>query len=76
MLNQWADLFPPRVGANGPFQTERELLSRAHRCARERGLPVSLIAVDHYEQGKLLESVDALNAERVQALRRRQRVGG
>jgi hypothetical protein len=76
MLNQWADLFPPRVAANGPFQTERELLSRAHGCARERGLPVSLIAVDHYEQGKLLESVDALNAERVQALRRRQRVGG
>jgi hypothetical protein len=76
MLNHWADLFPPRVGPNVPFQTERAVVGRAHRCARDRGVPVSLIAVDHYEQGKFLEAVDALNAERVQALRRRQRVGG
>lgn len=76
MLNHWADFFPPRVGANRPFQTKQEVLSRAHRCARERGLPVSLMAVDHYDQGDFLAAVDELNAERVQALRRRQRVGG
>ena len=76
MLNHWADLFPPRLEANRPFQRERFVLSRAHRCARERGLPVSLIAVDHYEQGRLLAAVDALNAERIRALRQRQRVGG
>jgi len=76
MLNHWADLFPPRLPANRPFQTSRFVLSRAHRCAKERGVPVSLIAVDHYDQGQFLSAVDELNAERVQALRRRQRAGG
>jgi hypothetical protein len=52
------------------------VVARAHRCARVRGLPVSLIATDHYDQGGFLAAVDALNAERVQALRHRQRVGG
>ena len=76
MLNHWADFFPPRLPANRPFQTRRFLLQRAHRCARERGLPVSLIAVDGYDQGEFLPAIGELNAERVQALRRRQRVGG
>jgi hypothetical protein len=76
MLNHWADFFPPRLPANRPFQTRKFLLSRAHECARERGLPVSLIAVDGYDQGEFLPAVAELNAERVQALRRRQRVGG
>ena len=71
MLNHWADLFPPRVKANRPFLTERFLLKRAHRCAAKRGMPVSLIAVDHYEQGDLIEAVDKLNAERVEAARAR-----
>ena len=75
MLNHWADLFPPRLEANRPFQTEKVLVRRARQCGRERGLPVSLIAVDHYDQGKFLESVDALNAGRVQAFRERQRTG-
>ena len=43
------------------------LLRRARKCARKRGLPVSLIAVDHYDQGGFLPAVDELNAERVQA---------
>ena len=76
MLNHWADLFPPRLEANVPFHTERAVAGRAHRCARKRGLPVSLIATDHYDQGGFLAAIDTLNAERVQALRRRQRVGG
>jgi hypothetical protein len=71
MLNHWADLFPPRVKANRPFLTERFLLERAHRCAAKRDMPVSLIAVDHYEQGDLIEAVDKLNAERVEAARAR-----
>lgn len=71
MLNNWADLFPPRSRANRPFQTERFLLARAHRCARKLGLPVNLIAVDHYDQGDLIPAVEALNAERIEAARRR-----
>jgi hypothetical protein len=72
MLNHWADLFPPRRTPNEPFQTEEAVVSRAHECARRRGLPVSLIAVDHYDVGALLSAVDVLNAERIQALRRAQ----
>jgi hypothetical protein len=72
MLNHWADLFPPRRTPNEPFQTEQAIVSRAHECARRRGLPVSLIAVDHYDVGALLPAVDVLNAERIQALRRVQ----
>jgi hypothetical protein len=76
MLNHWADLAPPRLGANRPFHRERVVIDRAHRCARKRGLPVSLIAVDHYDQGAFMAAVNALNAERVRALRQRQRVAG
>jgi hypothetical protein len=76
MLNHWADLFPPRVEANRPFQTEREVVQRAHQCSRKRGVDVSLIAVDHYDVGDFIPAVDALNAERVGRLRERQRVGG
>jgi hypothetical protein len=72
MINHWADVFPPRSSPNEPFQTEREILRRAKQCQRERGLPVSLIAVDHYELGSLVPAVDALNAERIQRLRRLQ----
>jgi hypothetical protein len=37
---------------------------------------VSLIATDHYDQGRFLAAVNALNAERVRALRRRTGAGG
>jgi hypothetical protein len=75
MMNHWADVVPPQAEANKPFLKERVLIRRAHECARQRGLPVSLLPVDHYEQGRLIEAVAALNAERVRALRQRQRVG-
>jgi hypothetical protein len=67
MLNQWADVFPPRRGANPAFQTSEAILGRARECARERGLPVSLIAVDHYDLGELVDSVAELNRERIKA---------
>jgi hypothetical protein len=67
MLNQWADLFPPRRAANKAFQTRKELLTHAHECARKRGLPVNLIAVDHYDVGDLIPSVAELNRERIKA---------
>ncbi len=72
MINHWADVFPPRSSPNEPFQTEKQIVGRAKKCQRKRGVPVSLIAVDHYELGSLIPAVDALNAERIQALRRRQ----
>ena len=70
MLNHWADVFPPRRGANADFLTEKEILGRAHDCAKERGLDVGLIATDHYDQGELIAAVDELNAERIAKLER------
>jgi hypothetical protein len=67
MLNHWADVFPPRRGANVEFQTRRELIARARECARKRGLPVNLIAVDHYDVGELIPAVGRLNRERIEA---------
>lgn len=70
MLNHWADLFPPQLTANRPFQTRRFLLERAHKCARARGMPVNLIAVDFYDQGDLIPAVEELNGEQIRAVRR------
>jgi hypothetical protein len=74
MLNHWADLFPPRLRANRPFQTDSFILDRAHRCARRRGLPVNMIAVDYYDQGDLIPAVRRLNAEAVRRVRREQQL--
>ena len=73
MLNHWADVFPPRRAANEDFQTRKELLGRARECARKRGLPVNLIAVDHYDIGELVPSVERLNRERIEAAQRAAR---
>ncbi len=65
MLNMWADVFPPRVGPNIPFNDEQFILDFARECEQEREHPVNLIGVDFYDQGGLLGAVDELNAERI-----------
>lgn len=72
MINHWADVFPPQRNANRPFQRRREIIGRAHRCARKLGVTVNLIPVDHYDLGDLIPAVDELNGERIQAVRREQ----
>jgi hypothetical protein len=67
MLNHWADVFPPQRGANQPFHEERNIIDRAHECERERGLPVSFIATDHYDDGDFVAAIDKLNQERIEA---------
>ena len=67
MLNHWADVFPPQRGANRPFHERDAVLGRAHRCERQRGMPVSLIATDHYDHGEFVEAVEELNRERIEA---------
>jgi hypothetical protein len=64
MVNNWADVFPPKREANAEFLSERFLLERIRRCSARRGLPVGLIATDHYDQGDLIEAVEKVNAER------------
>jgi hypothetical protein len=63
-VNDWVDSEPPPVEANRLVQTREALLRRIRRCERDRGLPVNLIAVDHYDQGELVEVVRDLNRER------------
>ncbi|NEB77234.1 hypothetical protein G3I40_18710, partial [Streptomyces sp. SID14478] len=48
----------------GTVNTRRFVLERAHRCERERGRPVTFVAVDYATIGDALGAVDALNAER------------
>jgi hypothetical protein len=74
MLNHWADLFPPRLQANRPFQRGDFILERARRCSLQRGLPVNLIAVDFYDQGDLIETVADLNRQQVRNIRRERRL--
>ena len=74
MLNHWADLFPPRLRANRPFQEKGFILERARRCGRRRGLPVNFIAVDYYDQGGLIPAVRRLNAQQVKRVRRERQL--
>ena len=56
---------PAAPEANKDFQREQFILRRAHRCARQRGLPVNMIADDFYDQGDLVDAVAKLNAEAI-----------
>jgi hypothetical protein len=68
MLNMWADVFPPRVAPNVPFNDEQFILDFARECEAAREHPVNLIGVDFYDQGGLVEAVNQLNEERIAAL--------
>ena len=61
MLNHWVDDFPPRPSANARVNSREEILARAERCEGGRGLPVSLIAVDHYDRGGVVAAAAELN---------------
>ena len=64
MLNNWVERFPPSPTANRPALTKDFLNTRIARCAEARDLPPSLIAVDFYEQGDLLQVARAINEKR------------
>ena len=64
MLNNWIDRFPPPPTANGAILTRAFLRKRIAECEQERGMPVSLIATDFYEQGALMDVADEINRER------------
>jgi hypothetical protein len=64
MLNHWIDRFPPPPSAHGAILTADFLRTRLADCARERGLPVSLIATDFYEEGAFIDVVAEINRAR------------
>jgi hypothetical protein len=61
MLNHWVDGFPPRPSANARVNSSQQIVARARRCERRRRLPVSLIAVDHYDLGGVVAAANELN---------------
>jgi hypothetical protein len=61
MVNHWVDGFPPRPSANARVNSSEQIVARAERCERRRQLPVSLIAVDHYDLGGVVDAANELN---------------
>jgi hypothetical protein len=61
MINGWSDRFPPLPSADLPLQTRARLLERIRRCTRVRGLRPTFYAVDHYDEGKLLDVAREVN---------------
>lgn len=67
MLNHWIDDFPPPRGRNRAILSKRFIVDRALRCGRDRQLPVSFIAVDHYDIGDVIGAARELNAMPVES---------
>ena len=61
MLNHWIDKFPPPLSQSRAVLREAFVRDRSDRCARVRAQTPNMIATDFYDQGKLIESVRALN---------------
>ena len=54
MLNNWIERFPPAPSAQRAVLTRTFLEDRIATCAKERGMPVSGVAVDFYDEGDLV----------------------
>jgi hypothetical protein len=61
MMNDWADIFPPRPGPNVPLVQRSFILARARQCIAQRGRIPNLILTDYYNRGDLVGAVAALN---------------
>jgi hypothetical protein len=61
MMNNWADVFPPRPRPNIPLQQRAFILHRARQCIAERGRIPNLILTDYYNRGDVIGAVNQLN---------------
>ena len=61
MMNNWADVFPPRPSPNVPLVKRNFILERAAECERERGMLPNLILTDYYDRGDVVGAVAELN---------------
>jgi len=61
MMNNWADIFPPRPGPNVPLVQKDFILARARQCQQQRGRYPNLILTDYYDRGDVVGAVNALN---------------
>ncbi len=61
MMNNWADIFPPRPSPNVPLVQRAFILKRARQCDRQRGMLPNLILTDYYNRGDVIGAVNELN---------------
>ena len=61
MMNNWADVFPPRQSPNVPLVSRRFILNRAQQCRTRWGRVPNLILTDFYDRGDVVGAVAELN---------------
>jgi hypothetical protein len=61
MMNNWADVFPPRRSPNVALTQRAFILKRARQCERERDHVPNLILTDFYNSGDVIGAARALN---------------
>ncbi len=61
MMNDWADVFPPRRSPNVPLNKRSFILRRARQCESERHHLPNLILTDFYDSGDVIGAARVLN---------------
>ena len=61
MMNNWADIFPPRPKPNKPLVQRDFILARARQCLAQRGKVPNIILTDYYNRGDVVGAVQELN---------------
>jgi hypothetical protein len=61
MMNNWADVFPPRRSPNLPLTKRAFILHRARQCESERHHIPNLILSDFYDSGDVVGAARILN---------------
>jgi hypothetical protein len=61
MMNDWADVFPPRRSPNLPLVKRDFIVKRARRCEAERHKLPNLILTDFYDSGDVVGAARVLN---------------
>jgi hypothetical protein len=61
MMNDWADVFPPRRSANLPLTKRPFILHRARQCESERHHIPNLILTDFYDSGDVVGAARVIN---------------
>ncbi len=61
MMNNWADIFPPRPKPNVPLVQRDFLLARARQCVAQRGKVPNIVLTDYYNRGDVVGAARELN---------------
>ena len=61
LMNNWADIFPPRPSPNVALVKRDFILSRAQQCVQQRGRYPNLILTDYYNRGNVIGAANTLN---------------